>query len=158
MTTAPLTLSAPADRAPACLARITRLRVPASPAEVRDARDAVVAALDTEEWDAEIPRVQLAVGEALANALVHGSEPGAQIEVTVVLSETRASVRVRDNGRRGRPFRAAPAAPQAPPRERTHGRGRLLMWAMADRVEMRPAGAGTEVRLEFRPVVEDLAA
>lgn len=158
MTTAQLTLATPVHRTPVDVARFTRLRVPADPDRVQEVRDAVAATLDTAGWDAETPRVRLAVGEALANALVHGSEPGAEIEVTTVLTDMRASVRVRDKGRRDIPFRAPASMPRVPPAERTNGRGRLLMGAMANRVDVRPAGTGTEVRLEFRRTTEDLAA
>ena len=43
-------------------------------------------------------RVLLAVGEALANAVEHGSAAGAQIEVWIAIGPTQASVRVRDEG------------------------------------------------------------
>jgi anti-sigma regulatory factor (Ser/Thr protein kinase) len=143
---------------PAGVTHLTNLRVPARPDDVRAARGALAGALDAGGWSHESPRILLAAGEALANALVHGSEPDAEIEVAVSISDTRVTVRVRDRGRTDSLFTGAGEIPEMPPFPRTHGRGRPLMGAVADRFETRPGLPGTEVRLEFRPRVEDLAA
>ena len=74
------------------------------------------------------------------------------------MSDARVAVRVRDRGRAGSRFTETAETPQMPPIRSTHGRGRPLMRAVADRFETRAIAPGTEVRLEFRPRAEDLAA
>jgi anti-sigma regulatory factor (Ser/Thr protein kinase) len=95
----------------------------------------------------EADRVLLAAGEALANAVEHGSVAGAQIEVWIATAPTQARVRIRDEGRPGEPHPTH--EPVAPPLTSARGRGRLIMARLADRLEVGPAGAGTEVMLEF---------
>jgi anti-sigma regulatory factor (Ser/Thr protein kinase) len=133
------------------LTHVTRLRVAASPADMAAARDAVARALGGGGWADAAPRVLLAAGEALANALVHGSDPGAEVQVTVLVNGERVIVRVRDRGRSGEGERASSTAPvsSVPPCLPTGGRGRVLMRAMADVFETRRLTRGTEVRLDF---------
>ena len=92
-------------------------------------------------------RVLVAVGEAIANAVEHGWVAGAQIEVSIAIAPAQARVRIRDEGR---PGAAHPTSdPVAPPPTSARGRGRLIMARLADRVEVVPAGAGTEVTVGF---------
>jgi serine/threonine-protein kinase RsbW len=123
--------------------------VPADLHALVQVRDHLAAALAAERWgDDDAIRVMTASTEALANAVEHGSGPGARVEMAFKVSRRAAAVRVTDAGR---PGRAADLddEPQAPPEASTHGRGRLLMRALADEVRVRHRGLGTEVRLGF---------
>ena len=91
--------------------------------------------------------VLLAVQEALANAVEHGSVPGATIEVVLAVGRRRGFVSVRDGGRPGGSLPMG--APRMPPAGETSGRGRMLMAMLADRCEVRPSGTGTTVDLLF---------
>lgn len=124
-------------------------RVPADLGALGTVRARLAAALAAERWsDDAASRVMTASTEALANALEHGSGPGARVDVAFTVTREAASVRVTDAGRSGR--RAVPGdEPEAPPATSTHGRGRLLMRALADEVRIRRRGRGTEVRLGF---------
>ncbi len=79
-------------------------RVPADLDALAGVRDRLAAALAAERWsdDAAI-RVMTASTEALANALEHGSGPGARVEMAFRVTRRAASVRVTDAGRLGRP-------------------------------------------------------
>jgi anti-sigma regulatory factor (Ser/Thr protein kinase) len=124
-------------------------RVPADLAALGAVRDHLAAALAAERWgDDDAIRVMTASTEALANALEHGSGPSARIELAFRVTGRAAAVRVTDAGRPGAPARLA-GEPEAPPEASTHGRGRLLMRALADEVRVRRRGLGTEVRLGF---------
>ena len=91
-------------------------------------------------------RALLAVQEALVNAVEHGSLPGAPIDVDVAVDGRRARVRVRG----GRPGSASPSGPPAAPLpSQAHGRGRMIMKALAQRYDTRSSGAGTLVELVF---------
>jgi anti-sigma regulatory factor (Ser/Thr protein kinase) len=123
--------------------------VPADLYALGQVRDHLAAALAAERWgDDDAIRVMSASTEALANAVEHGSGPGARVEMAFKVSRRAAAVRVTDAGRPGRPA-DLDDPPQAPPEASTHGRGRLLMRALADEVRVRHRGLGTEVRLGF---------
>jgi len=124
-------------------------RVPADLEALAAVRNRLAAALTAERWsdDAAI-RVMTASTEALANAVEHGSGPGARVEMAFRVTRRAAAVRVTDAGRPGCPAELDDE-PEAPPEASTHGRGRLLMRALADEVRVRHRGLGTEVRLGF---------
>ena len=124
-------------------------RVPADLEALAAVRNRLAAALTAERWsdDAAI-RVMTASTEALANAVEHGSGPGARVEMAFRVTCRAASVRVTDGGRPGRPAELDDE-PEAPSEASTNGRGRLLMRALADEVRIRRCGLGTEVRLGF---------
>lgn len=123
--------------------------VPADLRALGEVREHLAAALLAERWgDDDAIRVMTASTEALANALEHGSGPGARVEMAFTVSRRAASVRVTDAGRPGLPA-DLDDEPEAPPEASTHGRGRLLMRALADEVRIGRRGPGTEVRLGF---------
>ena len=124
-------------------------RVPADLDALAGVRDRLAAALAAERWsdDAAI-RVMTASTEALANAVEHGSGPGARVEMAFRVTRRAAAVRVTDAGRLESPAELDDE-PEAPSEASTHGRGRLLMRALADEVRIRHRGLGTEVRLGF---------
>jgi anti-sigma regulatory factor (Ser/Thr protein kinase) len=127
------------------------LSFPAHPGSLAGARGAVRGALVREGWDEEVVELAvLAVCEALTNAVEHGSAPGDPIEVEIAAGEARAEVRVTD---RGRPGSAPPVRiPAPPPLSSEHGRGLIIMRELADALEIRRAGRGTEVLLAFGPI------
>jgi anti-sigma regulatory factor (Ser/Thr protein kinase) len=141
----PLEVPAAPEPVPAVSAR---LRFPADPGWLADARDAVRRALRRERWDAQpVERVVLAVSEALMNAIEHGSVPGGWVEVGIAATAGRAEIRVTDRGRPGAPPLVGVPAP--PPPSSARGRGLAIANALADALEIRGAGHGTEVRLDF---------
>jgi serine/threonine-protein kinase RsbW len=125
-----------------------RLRFPADLGSLADGRDAVRRALRRERWDGEgAELVVLAVCEALTNAIEHGSVPGGPVEIEIAAAADHAEIRVTD---RGRPGAACPlGVPAPPPLTAERGRGLIIMSALADALEIRRAGRGTEVRLRF---------
>jgi anti-sigma regulatory factor (Ser/Thr protein kinase) len=90
-------------------------------------------------------RVRLALSEAVANAIKHGSEsPDDPVEI-VAADEAGALVfYVRDGGR---------FVPRVAPRGELPERGRGLefMRRLMDEVDLRPGSEGTEVRFSLRP-------
>ena len=124
-------------------------RVPADLDALGEVRAHLAAALAAERWsEDDASRVMTASTEALANALEHGSGPGARVEMAFRVTRRAASVRVTDAGLPGGPA-GLDDEPEAPSESSTHGRGRLLMRALADEVRVRRRGLGTEVRLGF---------
>jgi serine/threonine-protein kinase RsbW len=125
------------------------LRLRAELAALEPARAQIRRVLREEGWGGEAEEgVLLAASEALTNAIEHGSETGAIVEMELEASPERVLLRVIDGGRRGS---TAPLGPRpAPPPSSERGRGLLIMRALAERLEVREAGAGTELRLEFR--------
>jgi anti-sigma regulatory factor (Ser/Thr protein kinase) len=83
----------------------------------------------------------------MANAVEHGSAPGAGIEVAVEVTELAARVRVLDDGRPG--SETPLGEPEVPPVTSLRGRGRLMMRALAEEMRVRRLGNGTEVLLVF---------
>lgn len=124
------------------------LRVAAQLASIVEVRGALSAAFRSGGWpDDLMPLVVLAVGEAVANAIEHGSGPGGAIEVAVTVRPEWAAVRVVDEGRVGA---AVPlVVPVRPSATDTRGRGLLLMLDVAERIEVDAAGSGTSVLLRF---------
>ena len=89
--------------------------VPADLHALGEVREHLAAALAAERWDDDDAiRVMTASTEALANALEHGSGPGASVEMAFRVSCRAASVRVTDAGLPGRPA-ALDDEPEAPP-------------------------------------------
>ena len=124
------------------------LRVAAELASLAVVRAALSHALRREGWAERLhPLVLLAVGEALANAIEHGSPAGGAVEVGLTVTPEWATIRVADSGRLGA---AVPlGAPISPCSRSPRGRGRLLMVRLAEEVEVRSDGHGTSVLLRF---------
>lgn len=124
------------------------LRLPADLAVVSFVRSAFACMLMREEWPADgAGRVLLASCEALTNAIEHGSPAGAAVEIDLTVTGGRADVRVVDEGR---PGVAVPSVPSvAPPPTSQRGRGLLIISRLADDLEVRGNGSGTEVSASF---------
>jgi anti-sigma regulatory factor (Ser/Thr protein kinase) len=131
------------------LATWTSAEVPAELGALSAVRATLADALAGWGWDDERTAcVLLATQEALVNAVEHGSERGGTIVLRFRVDEATASVRVRDRGLRGTARRAGQRL--APPVDQLHGRGCLIMAALAERCAHVASGSGTEVRLDFR--------
>lgn len=112
-------------------------------------RTALAHSLRAAAWAGEpSTRVMTAAGEAMMNAVEHGSGTDATVELEYTVEPDCVHLRVRDDGRPGSRCPAEP--PSAPPPiGDTRGRGLAMIYALADRVEVRALGSGTEVRLRF---------
>jgi len=122
--------------------------IPADLASIAVVRAAIKEALEGTGWDGEATqRVVLATSEATANAVEHGSLPGELVEVVYQVSEDEATVRVLDSGG-DHPWDHCTDVPAVDPTA-PRGRGLTLIHALAKKVEARPAGRGTELRLDF---------
>ena len=122
--------------------------VPADLVSLGVVRAALQRALGDEGWDAQsAARVVLAVAEAAANAVEHGSVPGALVEVDVRVRGAEARVRVADAGRAGGPH--PPEVIATPPPDALRGRGMVIMQGLCERLEIRSNGSGTEVIMDF---------
>jgi anti-sigma regulatory factor (Ser/Thr protein kinase) len=122
-------------------------RLPATPEAPGVARDWVHAALRRAGWPPDaVDDATLAVDEAVQNAVEHGSEAEAPVEIELGLQDGGAEVWVRDRGRPGAPVPSGP--PETPPESSPRGRGRAIMAALAD-ADWREHDGGTEVRLPF---------
>lgn len=125
------------------------LRVPAQNTSLVTIRTEVESALEQGGWTHEpAGRVVLAAGEAVANAIEHGSVPESHVHVEVHVAEGSATVVVRDEGRPGAtPPEIIPSAP--PPASQQRGRGLVIMTRLAAEIEVAQVAGGTQVSLRF---------
>jgi anti-sigma regulatory factor (Ser/Thr protein kinase) len=122
--------------------------IPADIASIAVVRAAICAALRDNGWGEDASnRVVLAASEAVANAVEHGSQEGELVEIVYQVGDEDTQVRVLDSG--GTSPWTPPAEPPTPPSTATRGRGLAIIRALAQKVEFRPAGHGTELRLDF---------
>ena len=122
--------------------------IPADLVSIAVVRAAICAALRDRGWSEDAcRRVVLAASEAVANAVEHGSEDGELVEVVYQIGDEDAQVRVLDSG--GAARWTPPTDPPTPPSTATRGRGLSIISALAQNMEFRPAGHGTELRLDF---------
>ena len=92
----------------------------------------------------------LATGEAVANAIEHGSDPGEPIHVDLHACEHWTTIGVRDQGRDDAAVPAIiPTTP--PPASQPRGRGLVILPPRADQNADSPPGGGTAVRMRFAP-------
>lgn len=124
-------------------------RVAAERSALVDLRDELADALTGCDWsDEDIFRVLVCADEAMANALTHGSAAGGAITIRFTVTDARAVLLVAD----GHTCDAEIQTPAAPPDESSeHGRGLILMHALADTFRVRQHPAGTIVALAFLP-------
>ncbi len=125
--------------------------VPAELPSISVVRTAIRHALDRSGWDDESAgQVVLAVSEATANAIEHGSRPGELVEVIYHVDPDKARVHILDEGRD--PTWTPPETPSLPAHHSHRGRGLYLIHHMADRFEIITDGPGTEFILLFSPI------
>lgn len=120
----------------------------AEPGALAVIREAVARALTRYGWSDDLhPVVLLAVSEAVANAIEHGSAATAEICVTVRAEPGRVHIRVADGGRLGSVMPLE--APEMPATSQVRGRGLVLMRTLSQGMSIRSGGDGTVVSLEF---------
>lgn len=122
--------------------------IPADLASIAVVRAAICAALRDHGWGEDASnRVVLAASEAVANAVEHGSQDGELVEIVYQVGDEDTQVRILDSG--GTVRWTPPAEPPTTPSTATRGRGLAIINALAQKMEFRPAGHGTELRLDF---------
>lgn len=138
---------------------VSALRVPAELASLAFVRCAMACLLERVGWPVgDAGRILLASGEAIINAIEHGSGPGAMVQAELVVGAAEARVSVRDAGRPGAPRFGVPSGPPPPPSS-PRGRGLVIMRGSADELSVRALGAGSEVSMRFaRPALAAAAA
>ncbi len=142
-------MSGAGERGARCqVARTSTLVLAADPAAPAVARAVIGSELKRQRWDGPDEKsVLIALTEAVANAVRHGSQDDAPITIDYRVSPGHATVAVADTGSgHGRP-EIGPV--RVPPQTCQHGRGRVLMTSLADRVWMRPNASGITVSLSF---------
>jgi anti-sigma regulatory factor (Ser/Thr protein kinase) len=92
----------------------------------------------------------LAASEAVTNAIEHGSADHASVVVELTVAIDRAHLSVTDAGRPGARCPLLDAAPTPPPPSSVRGRGLVIMFGLADGLDVEPVGSGTRVSMEFR--------
>lgn len=122
------------------------IQLPAAPASLADARQEICALLEPLELvESTLFDIRVAVGEALSNAVRHGSPRGETdvVLVSVTAYEDRVVLSVTDTGSGFDGFAASTGDPYA-----ASGRGVMFMRALMDQVEFQPLpGGGTSVTL-----------
>lgn len=123
--------------------------VPARLQSLAFVRSALECILDRDPWAAEeMGRLLLASGEALCNAIEHGSVPEGTISVRVTVDPRGVTFSVADAGRPGaRPRVDLQAGP--PPEGSVHGRGILIMRELSDEITVTPSGGGVRLTMVF---------
>lgn len=124
------------------------MRIAADPAALAAIRLAVSRALTRYGWPESLhPAVLLAVGEAVANAIEHGSSAIGEIGVSVRAERGRVHIRVADGGRLGAVMPLEP--PPLPAPTQIRGRGLVLMRTLSEGMSIFSGSHGTVVSLEF---------
>jgi anti-sigma regulatory factor (Ser/Thr protein kinase) len=88
--------------------------------------------------DETLAELEIAIGEALANAAEHGHAPGASIEVVASFDGDALTVEVKDDGPGFDGWEAPATTPRVAGSPR--GFGLHIMRAVADRIEFRDDG------------------
>lgn len=123
--------------------------LPAKHESLARVRSELSSALSGAGWPSEpISRVLVAVGEAVTNAVEHGSEGTATVQLEAIVEGDQAIVKVSDEGCKGRS--CPQSVPSPPPVSSLRGRGLVMIHALADEVRIRRSGNGTEIRLRFQ--------
>jgi anti-sigma regulatory factor (Ser/Thr protein kinase) len=125
-----------------------RAKFRATPASVREARNAIVDYARLCGFDnGAIHEIALAAGEALANAVEHGSKSFGLIDVRCNFADDELIVEVSDSGG-GFDHREVTAGCRDP--ESVRGFGISIMHAVMDRVQFEANGATVRLRKERR--------
>lgn len=116
------------------------LRLPAEPSRLSDARRFAEDVASQLGFGVEVRhQIALAINEAVANAMEHGSPSGdGEVELRAVVEGGGLAIYVTDSGR---------FMPRTPHREAERGRGLAFMDLLMDEVEVWPSTRGTRVRL-----------
>jgi serine/threonine-protein kinase RsbW len=126
---------------------VSAFTVPASLESLAFVRTATACIIQRAGWPAaDSGRVLLACGEAVNNAIEHGSRAGGHVRVELVVTMRCIRLRVIDEGS-GVPTPVIPSVP--PPVTSARGRGLLIMRTLADDMTIRRIGSGTSIGLRF---------
>lgn len=122
------------------------IQIPAAPSSLADARQEICCLLEPLDLvESSLFDVRVAVGEALSNAVRHGSPRGETdvVLVSVTAYDDRVVITVTDTGSGFNGVAASSGDPYA-----ASGRGVMFMRALMDQVEFTPLpGGGTSVTL-----------
>ena len=136
---------------PSAPALVCALRVPATMRSLIFLRHALAVTLHREAWPGESSsRMMLAAGEAVINAIEHGSTSEGSVVVEIALRGDHAHLSVTDTGRPDVPHPVVPADPTPPPPTSIRGRGLVIMRGLADTFEVETNANGTRVSMDFR--------
>lgn len=125
------------------------LRVPARLDSLAVVRARLGEILDQADWPEEdASRVMLAVGEAVCNAIEHGSPEGGEVRVDVTAAAADIRLSVVDQGNPEHPAQLDLNV-EAPPAHSVRGRGMVIMRELADCLAVQPDGAGTRIEMRF---------
>ncbi|MBD5633787.1 MAG: ATP-binding protein [Candidatus Eremiobacteraeota bacterium] len=132
-----------------------RAAYPSAANSARDARRALVAFAQTAGFDGpELQELELAIGEALANAVEHGHAFGGSVEVSASFSSEVITIEIKDNGSGFKAWEDPAARPRAASSPR--GFGIHIMRATVDHVRF--LDGGTRVVLTKRAGVGTVAS
>jgi anti-sigma regulatory factor (Ser/Thr protein kinase) len=121
--------------------------VPVELAEMARVRDSLGDALTDCGWDEQDAfRVLVCADEAMANALTHGSVDADSVDIRFRVSPSQAALVVEDHYAG---FETFPATSELPDESSEHGRGLILMRALADVFHARRHADRTSVALVF---------
>ena len=145
---------APPSPRPPHTTRTRTLCLPADDQALARVRPCLEAALQHAGWD-ESHRfdVLVATTEALVNAITHGSRPIGSVGVVFTVGPMVARITVVDRG--VGTSATIPWPPQCPSVDAPHGRGLVMIDALADRVEVVPCDGGTRITMEFTRDADD---
>lgn len=139
--------AAPAQRPRPAGTRGRTLSLDADTQALARVRPCLDAALDNAGWTGTARTdILVATGEAIINAVAHGSSPGNRIGVVYSVCPWLVRISVVDQGGQDKRVAWPPAYPTD---DCTNGRGLVMIQAMASRVEVSQWGAGTRVSMEF---------
>ena len=122
------------------------LEIPPSAAQLPAVRHAAERVLDGVPQEVASD-VLVALGEAVGNAIRHGSRAGGRIRVAVAVHDGWIEMSVKDQGPTPRPPRL-PSDP--PPPMALGGRGLWMILQLVDEVRLSRAGKGTLLSLRRR--------
>lgn len=126
------------------------VRVRARLQSLATVRQALDDALTRADWSSDdASRLMLAAGEAVCNAIEHGSVQSGEVVVDITTTDDGLTLTVTDEGDPGRPRRLDLGA-QAPPSSSVRGRGIMIMRELADTIAIEPHERGTRVSMHFR--------
>lgn len=131
-----------------------KFEIPSEGSQISRARSIVGGFAAERGYDeAQIYQVKVAVSEAVANAIEHGSPKGSLNRVRIDLKDSRNMlvIEVKDEGR----FK--PRLPTFQPGGSMRGRGLFLMSALMDEVDIIESPNGTTLRLVKRKESTDSA-
>ncbi len=129
-----------------------RMRYRATPDSARAARRSLTTFAQACGFSGQrLADIELATGEAIANAIEHGNKLRGFFEMRCTFDGTKLVVEIKD---RGRGFEA-PAQPAPGPNEKMRGWGLFLMKNLLDRVSYFENGRGVRLEMSLPQATEN---